>query len=67
MAIYSISSSARAQLVRAQARLDADVMTRDAAARAVNQDSEAVTKAQQAARRELQSRSHQGTVVDVTV
>jgi hypothetical protein len=67
MAINSISSNARAQLLRSQARLDADTVDRNAAARAVDHDNEAVAMAQQAARRELQSRSAKGTVLDVTV
>ncbi|WP_433295431.1 hypothetical protein ACQP2F_35800 [Actinoplanes sp. CA-030573] len=67
MAIGTISSHARAELTRAQARLDADISTRDAAQRAVDQDTDTVGRVQQAARRELQSRSARGTVVDVTV
>jgi hypothetical protein len=67
MAISGISTSARSQLLRCQARLDADVSARDSAARAVDQDALAVAKAQQAARRELQSRSAKGTVFDLTV
>lgn len=67
MAINAIGANARAQLLRAQLRRDADVTARDTAARAVGQDNEAVARAQQAARRELKTRSVKGTVLDVTV
>jgi len=66
MAITSVSGSARAQLSHCQARLDADLSARDAAARAVAHDEEALGRAQQAARRELQSRSNKGRTIDVT-
>ena len=66
MAITSVSGSARAQLSHCQARLDADVSARDAAARAVAHDEDALGRAQQAARRELQSRSNKGRIIDVT-
>ena len=65
MAITSVSTSARAQLSHCQARLDADLSARNAAARAVAQDDDALGRAQQAARRELQSRSNKGHIVDV--
>lgn len=68
MALNAISSNARAQLLRYQQRLDADTAARDTAARAVEQDSYAIARAQQAARRELQSRDGtKGSVLDVTV
>ena len=66
MAITSVSTSARAQLSHCQARLDADVSARDAAARAVAHDEVALSRAQQAARRELQTRSNKGRIIDVT-
>jgi hypothetical protein len=66
MAITSVSGSARAQLSHCQARLDADLSARDAAARAVAHDEAALNRAQQAARRELQSRSNKGRIIDVT-
>lgn len=67
MTVNSIGAQARVELQRSQRRLDADVATRDAAQSAVNADNAAVTKAQQAARRELQSRNVRGSLVDVTV
>ncbi|WP_030438862.1 hypothetical protein [Actinoplanes subtropicus] len=66
MAITSVSTSARAQLSHCQARLDADLSARNSAARAVAQDEDAMSRAQQAARRELQSRSNKGRIIDVT-
>ena len=66
MAITSVSGSARAQLSHCQARLDADLSARDAAARAVAHDEDALGRAQLAARRELQSRSNKGHIIDVT-
>jgi len=68
MALNAISSNARAQLLRYQQRLDTDTAQRDTAGRAVDQDTEAIARAQQAARRELQSRNGaKGSVLDVTV
>jgi hypothetical protein len=66
MAITSVSTSARAQLTHCQARLDADLSARNAAARAVAHDDDALGRAQQAARRELQSRYPKGRIIDVT-
>ena len=65
MAITSVNTTARAHLSQCQARLEADLSARNAAARAVTQDDDAIGRAQQAARRELQSRSNKGHIVDV--
>jgi hypothetical protein len=67
MAIGGVGSTARVELLRYQRRLDADTTARDSAARAVEQDNEAIARAQQAARRALQSRGNKGGLVDVTV
>jgi hypothetical protein len=66
MAVGTISSSARAQLMTTQRRLDQDTSARDAAQRLVDQDNDSVSNAQRAARRELQSRSVRGGRLDVT-
>lgn len=67
MTVNSIGTQARVDLQRSERRLDADVAARDAAQSAVKADNEAVTKAQQAARREFRSRNVRGSLVDVTV
>ncbi|WP_433366387.1 hypothetical protein ACQPZX_37640 [Actinoplanes sp. CA-142083] len=55
------------ELLRYQRRLDADTAARDTAARAVEEDNDAIARANKAARRELQSRGNKGSLVDVTV
>ena len=65
MSVGSLSSSARAELMKTQLRLAQDTSARNAAQRAVDDDNTAATRAQQAARRELQSRAVRGSQVDV--
>jgi hypothetical protein len=67
MTVGGVGSNARVELLRYQRRIDADTAARDAAARAVEQDNDAIVRAKQAARRELQSRGNKGGLVDVTV
>ncbi|MCU7725110.1 hypothetical protein ODJ79_15390 [Actinoplanes sp. KI2] len=67
MATIPLSTGARALLTHCQARLDVDLSARNAAARAVEQDDNALGRAQQAARRELQSRAVRGRTVDVAL
>jgi hypothetical protein len=67
MATTPLSTGARALLTHCQARLDVDMSARNAAARAVEQDGNALGRAQQVARRELQSRAVKGRIVDIAL
>jgi hypothetical protein len=67
MATTSLSTGTRAQLSHCQVRLDVDLSARTAVTRAVAQDNDALGKAQQAARRELLSRTAMGRIVDVAL